>query len=93
MSVNSPLPFMRVASMKRMSPPTGVTASPVAIPGISIDSEFSDSNFSLRRQSVAARRRGVISHVPLPRPAIFATLFLQMAPICRSRLRTPASRV
>ena len=33
------MPFMRVASMKRMSPPTEVTARPVAMPGISMFSE------------------------------------------------------
>ena len=34
--ISLPLPGMRVASMKRMSPPTGVHASPVATPGMPV---------------------------------------------------------
>jgi hypothetical protein len=36
---------MREASMKRMSPPTGVHARPVATPGTPVRVAISDSNF------------------------------------------------
>ena len=44
-STSEPLPGMRVASMKRMSPPTGVQASPVATPGSAVRSATSGMNF------------------------------------------------
>ena len=52
-SVSEPLPFIRVASMKRMSPPAGVQASPTATPGTRVRSSNSSySNFGTPRNEV-----------------------------------------
>ncbi len=56
--VSLPLPGMRVASMKRMSPPTGVQASPVATPGSLVRSATSLTNLvGPRNSGDFARRR------------------------------------
>ena len=52
-----PLPGTRVASIKRMSPPTGVQASPVATPGTLVLSATSSSKIgapNISCRSVAA---------------------------------------
>ena len=93
-TVRRPLPGMAVASMKRMSPPTGVQARPVATPG------------SLVRRLTSAVIRGrprrsctrlTLTVKRLRRPFVASTTsrasLRQTLPISRSRLRTPASRV
>ncbi len=80
-----------VASTNRMSPPTGVQASPVATPGRSIRSATSSRNRGRPRYSAtvsAVTRTGPAS----PSASRRATLRTTVA-ISRSRFRTPASRV
>ena len=56
--ISLPAPGIRVASMNRMSPPTGVQASPVATPGTPLRIATSASN--LRGPRIAARSSGPI---------------------------------
>ena len=55
-STSCPLPFILVASMNRMSPPTGVQARPVATPGSAVRSATSEM-YLLRPQELADRAR------------------------------------
>ena len=90
--ISLPLPGMRAASMNRMSPPTGVQASPVATPGMPLRIATSASNLrgaEDRVQVVGADRRAA-ARVP---SAMRTATWRNTVPISRSRLRTPASRV
>ncbi len=83
---------MRVASMKRISPPTLVQARPVATPVSSVRSATSlvyliAPRYSRSSSSVLITR-GVLS----PSATLTATPRMTLA-IWRSRERTPASRV
>ena len=64
-SCSLPVPYMRVASMKRISPPTLVHASPVATPASSVRSATSLVNFcgprNSRTCSSSSILRGVVS--------------------------------
>ena len=89
--ISLPWPGTRVASMNRMSPPTGVQASPVETPGTLVRMATSLSNLRWPRigtNSPTSMR--ILSVVPSARrtAALRRTL-----PISRSRFRTPASRV
>ena len=55
--ISLPLPGMRVASMNRMSPPTGVQASPVATPGTLVRIATSFSNCGGAEDGVQDRLR------------------------------------
>ena len=83
---------MRVASMNRMSPPTGVQASPVATPGtlVRIATSSSKRGGPEDGREVAPRRCAPWLAVP---SAIRTAAWRSALPISRSRLRTPASRV
>ena len=86
-----PAPGMRAASMNRISPPTGVHASPVATPGTPARIATSASNF--RGPRIGARSsEPIFTCCVLPSAMRTATL-RNTLPISRSRLRTPASRV
>ena len=91
MIVSFPVPGYAVASMKRTSPPTAVYASPVATPGSAVRRRASAEN--LRAPSHSRTRSSstlIFSVCPV---ATSVAAFRQSAAICRSRLRTPASRV
>ena len=64
-----PLPGMRADSTNRMSPPTGVHASPVATPGTAVRCATSFSNASRPTPRRHRRRRTVRSPLCLPRSA------------------------
>ena len=86
--ISLPEPGMRVASMNRMSPPTGVQASPVATPGTLVRIATSLSNFGAPRigDEIVARD----ADRPAVCPSAMRTAAWRSAwPICRSRLRTP----
>ena len=89
--ISRPLPGMRVASMNRMSPPTGVQASPVATPGMLVRIATSLSN--LRGPSTSWRSSAVIATLVAVPSAIFIAALRSAVPISRSSWRTPASRV
>ncbi len=90
--ISLPVPGMRVASMNRMSPPTGVHASPVATPGTPVRIATSASN--LRGPRIAGEIVGTDAHRAARSPSAMRTATLRNTlPISRSRLRTPASRV
>ena len=77
--------------MNRTSPPTAVTARPVATPGSSVRLRTSPEN---RRGPSHDRVRRSSMRVPLAFPsATRLAAFRQAAAICRSRFLTPASRV
>ena len=80
-----PLPGMRVASMNRMSPPTGVHARPVATPGTLVRIATSPSKRGaprISRTSPVSMRAASIA------PSAMRTATLRStAPISRSRLR------
>ena len=86
-----PLPETRVASMKRMSPPTGVQASPVATPGTLVRIATSFSNGA--GPSTLARSSLPMRIEPLSPSAMRTAAWRKALPISRSRLRTPASCV
>ena len=83
---------MPVASMKRISPPVGVQASPVATPGMPVRSASS------RKKRDGPEQLGDLAWARWssaragPRRGGGPTL-RQIAAISRSRLRRPASRV
>ena len=78
--------------MNRMSPPTGVQASPVATPGTLVRIATSSSNGGAPR--MAARSPSAdVTIGPLSPSAIRIAAWRSALPISRSRLRTPASRV
>ena len=86
-----PLPGMRAASMKRMSPPNGVQARPVATPGDGARSAISASKrFGPRIETTSSAPITLFSMRP---SATRAAVWRMRLPISRSRLRTPASRV
>src|SRR5918992_807357 len=90
-TISLPLPGIAVASTKRTSPPTGVTARPVATPGSDVRLRTSagkrrrPSHVRTRRSSTRARWRFD--------SAISRAALRHSAAICRSSSRTPASRV
>ena len=89
--MSRPLPSTRLASMKRMSPPTGVQASPVATPGT--DRRMATSPSKRRGPRTGARSstsRWTAAAVP---SATCIATRRKTLPISRSRFRTPASRV
>ena len=86
-----PLPGMRVASTNRMSPPTGVQARPVATPGTLVRMATSCSKRGAPR--MAARSPSPIGTLSTAASAMRMATWRHTAPISRSRLRTPASRV
>ena len=77
--------------MKRMSPPTGVQARPVATPGSAVRSATSDMNFCGPRYS-GTSSASTVYFVLAPSATLTATP-RAIEPTSRSRLRTPASRV
>ena len=90
-TVSLPCPGMAVASTKRTSPPTGVTARPVATPGSDVRFRASAEK---RRLPSQVRTRASSIRAPLRLPsAISRAALRQSAAISRSRFRTPASRV
>ena len=92
MIVSLPLPGMAEASTKSTSPPTGVHASPVATPGSAVRRRTSGWK---RGRPSSSRTRGAVIDIlrsSVPSATSSATL-RHAAPISRSRLRTPASRV
>ena len=92
MIVSLPVPGIAVASMNSTSPPTGVQARPVATPGRLVRRRASEKR--LRRPSSSRTRFAETDERPEgPPSAITRASLRQTVPICRSRLRTPASRV
>src|SRR5207249_2766158 len=91
--VNCLPPRMRVASMKMMSPPTGVQTSPTATPGLLTRSStsFSVRNFGTPRNSRTTS--GVTTIFSILPSAMRRACLRVIVAISRSRLRTPASRV
>ena len=89
--VRRPLPGERAASMNRMSPPTGVQASPVATPGTLVRIATSPSKRTGPR-SFSRPSTPICTEVAVP-SAISTATWRRARPISRSRLRTPASRV
>ncbi len=87
-----PLPCILVASMNRMSPPTGVQARPVATPGSAVRSATSGRNFCGPRKS-GMRSMVMISFSLALSSATFTATARTTLASSRSRLRTPASRV
>ena len=82
---------MRVASMKRMSPPFGVQASPTATPGSSVRSAISEKK---RSGPSSSRTFATVQTTGSVFPSVMARATLrQTRPISRSRFRRPASRV
>ena len=93
MTFSRPRPGYAVASMKRTSPPTAVTARPVATPGIlrplprtSPENRRGPSHDRVRRSSIR------VDPFAFPSATRLAA-FRQSAAIWRSRFLTPASRV
>ena len=82
---------MRVASMNKMSPPTGVQARPVATPGMLVRIATSFSNRGAPR--IGTRSSRVTRIGPLCPSAMRTAALRSTWPISRSRFRTPASRV
>ncbi|MBP2684847.1 MAG: hypothetical protein H6Q79_2886 [Deltaproteobacteria bacterium] len=89
--VTFPFPSTRDTSTKRMSPPVGVQARPVATPTSSFSPSVSGRFRGAPRYF--ARRFGVMTNGPFSPSAIFRATFRHTWPISRSRLRSPASRV
>ncbi len=89
--ISRPLPGMRVASMNRMSPPTGVQASPVATPGMLVRIATSPSKRA--RPEDSGQIVGPMPTCAALPSAIRIAALRSAAPISRSSLRTPASRV
>ncbi len=86
-----PFPFIRVASMNRMSPPDEVQARPVATPTSSVLSATSGMKTTGPRCS--CRLSGVMERgLVCPMAIAFATL-RQMVAICCSSFRSPESEV
>ena len=77
--------------MKRISPPKGVYASPVATPGTLVRCASSGSK---RRgpRVLMTKSRSTLTLSVRP-PTISAAMARATEPMFRSRLRTPASRV
>ena len=91
-SVSVWVPGMRVASTKRMSPPAGVHARPVATPGTRVrSSSSSNSKRGAPRNEVTAS--GVIRAGSVRPSARRRATLRQTLASSRSRFRTPASRV
>ncbi len=89
--ISLPDPGTLEASMKRMSPPTGVQARPVATPGTEVRCAVSFSNLLCPR--IALKSSTVTETLAEAPSATRIATFLSTAPMLRSRLRTPASRV
>ena len=89
--ISLPSPGVRAASMKRMSPPTGVQARPVATPGLAVRMATSFSNRGAPRISTTSA--GPISTFCTLPSAICTAAWRSTRPISRSSERTPASRV
>ena len=89
--ISRPLPGVAVASMNRMSPPTGVHASPVATPGMLVRIATSSSNGG--GPIMPERSPAEIAIGPVSPSAIRIAAWRSTRPISRSRFRTPASRV
>ncbi|OPZ62676.1 MAG: hypothetical protein BWY86_00276 [Candidatus Aminicenantes bacterium ADurb.Bin508] len=85
------LPGITMASMKRMSPPVGVQAMPVATPTASSFRSWSLKIIGRLRYFSSPPAR-IVYRFLLPEAISLAT-FRQTAPISLSRFRTPASRV
>ena len=77
--------------MNRMSPPTEVQARPVATPGTEVRSASSLSKRLAPR--IACRSFGSTTIFSFAPSAMRIATFLSTAPISRSSVRTPASRV
>ena len=94
MTVSPPLPGIAVASMKRMSPPTGVQARPVATPG-SLVRRLTSATMRGRPSSSCTFFTWMVKRLrePLAASATSRAILRHTVPISRSRLRTPASRV
>ncbi len=90
--VREPEPGTAEASTNSTSPPAGVQASPVATPGSLVRRRCSAKYLRLPSSSRAFLAEIVVLPRDLP-SATRAATFLQIAPISRSRLLTPASRV
>ena len=84
---------MPVASTNSTSPPTPVTARPVATPGTAVRSAASWKNFCLPERLAHDRLVDRDRRLDLIRDAIRVAVLRSTVPISRSRLRTPASRV
>ena len=90
-SSSRPPPGVRVASMNRMSPPTGVQARPVATPGTL---ERMATSFSKRTgPRISSISSTPMRFLPVAPSANSTATCRSTRPISRSRLRTPASRV
>ena len=72
--ISLPLPGMRVASMNRMSPPTGVQARPVATPGTLVRIATSLSNLRRAEDRVQVARARCARARALPSAIRTATL-------------------
>ncbi len=89
--ISLPPPGMRVASMNRMSPPTGVQARPVATPGTLVRMAISFSKRTGPR--IVSSSATPICFLAVAPSANSTATERSTRPISRSRLRTPASRV
>ena len=89
--VSVPLPGIPVTSMKRISPPVGVQARPVATPGVPVRSATSRKYRG--GPSISERASGSIVTRALFPSACFRATFRQTVATSRSRFRRPASRV
>ncbi len=89
--ITLPFPSTRDTSTKRMSPPVGVQARPVATPTSSASPSVSERFRGAPRYF--ARLFGVTAKGPFSPSAIFRASFRHTWPISRSRFRSPASRV
>ena len=88
-----PPPRVRLHSMKRISPPTGVHARAMATPGMPMRWAVSLTNLSGPR---SVRTMAAVIRVAPPFAVPAATrwaILRHTAPMARSRLRSPASRV
>ena len=89
--VKPPLPFISEVSIKRITPPTGVQAKPIARPGPHVLAFISGKKRIGPRKSYRLSGMTVIFS-SLPR-AISLAAPRQIAAISRSRFHTPASLV
>ena len=88
-----PLPGMRAASMKRMSPPTGVHARPVATPGMPAAHRDLGLEALRRRGSRAGRRRSIVMRSTLPSAMRTATLRQHVADLALEVAHARLARV
>ena len=95
-SISSPLPFKNLVSMIKISPPAAVQARPVLTPTSLLLNTCDLLNLAIPRNlrtcSCFMTKCLSLSSV-FPDSTKWRAIFLMTMAICRSRFRTPASRV